>query len=362
MKSDPKHWSWRLYVLLSIVALILLLPGVRVYHSYSSGTLCASCHEISQSYNEWHASTHRNVSCSSCHGSMFSADLRSHLKSLHRFVSHVRGRIPEQIHLGQDDVLKINTRCQSCHRQEYEDWAAGPHAVTYRQIFLNESHNHRRLLVDDCLRCHGMHFQGGIRDLITPVDTKGPWKLRERRLAEQHAIPCLACHQLHRSSDLVLREEQNSTPEAVQPAPSLALFDRRELAYVSVARLSLPTLREGNKYVEINPDPRQALCYQCHAATAYMQVGSGDDRTPVGVHQGLSCFTCHEGHGQKPRASCANCHPLLSSCGLNVESMDTTLKSPDSVHDIHSVKCADCHTNGVPKKKPSPQELIAHGR
>lgn len=362
MSTDQKRWSRRLYVLLPIVVLILLLPGIRVYRSYSSGTLCASCHEISQSYNEWHASTHRNVACSSCHGSIFSADMRSHLKSIHRLVSHLRGEIPEQIHLGQDDVQKMSARCQTCHQQEYADWAAGPHAVNYQQIFLNESHDRRRLLVDDCLRCHGMHFEGGIHDLITPVDTKGPWKLNDRSLADQHAIPCLACHQVHRSSDLVSQKAPDSTPEAIQPTPSLALFDRRELTYLSVGRLSLPSMRDSKSTVPINSDPRQALCYQCHAPAAYMEVGSGDDRTPVGVHQGLSCFTCHEGHGQKTRASCATCHPAVSSCGLNVESMDTTFKSSDSVHDIHSLRCVDCHTKGVPKKKAVTAQLIAQDR
>ncbi len=33
--------------------------------------------------------------------------------------------------------------------------------------------------MDDCLRCHGMHFEGGIRDLVTPSTRSGPWKLRD---------------------------------------------------------------------------------------------------------------------------------------------------------------------------------------
>jgi len=32
--------------------------------------------------------------------------------------------------------------------------------------------------------------------------------------------------------------------------------------------------------------------------------------------------------------------------------MDTTFKSIKSPHNIHSVKCVDCHPNGVPKKEP----------
>jgi hypothetical protein len=51
------------------------------------------------------------------------------------------------------------------------------------------------------------------------------------------------------------------------------------------------------------------------------------------------------------RASCAACHPRLSNCGLDVEKMDTSFKSPESLHDIHRVACIDCHPAGVPKKK-----------
>jgi hypothetical protein len=82
-----------------------------------------------------------------------------------------------------------------------------------------------------------------------------------------------------------------------------------------------------------------------------MQVASGDDRTGIGVHEGISCLACHAQHGQKTRASCASCHPKMSNCGLDVEKMDTTFASQNSKHNVHWVTCADCHTKGVPKKK-----------
>jgi hypothetical protein len=34
-----------------------------------------------------------------------------------------------------------------------------------------------------------------------------------------------------------------------------------------------------------------------------------------------------------------------------VEKMDTTFKSPESLHDVHRVACLDCHPKGVPKKR-----------
>ena len=133
--------------------------------------------------------------------------------------------------------------------------------------------------------------------------------------------------------------------------PSLALFDRRTQQYIPLRDLPIPPVMEGTRVVRMSKDQRQALCYQCHAPVSTMQVGSGDDRTGIGVHEGISCLACHAQHGQTTRASCAACHPKMSNCGLDVEKMDTTFSSTNSRHNIHWVKCVGCHTKGVPKKK-----------
>ena len=341
-------------ILLAVVLLILLLPGASLYYNYSGGKSCARCHEIWQPYRDWHESAHRNVACSQCHGDVFTLDAGFHLKNLRRLSAHLRGQIPEQVRLKTDDVLKIEQRCAICHREEYADWSAGPHSATYSRIFLDKDHNQHTLLMDDCLRCHAMHFQGSIRDLVAPLNTSGPWRLLDPTLADQPAIPCLSCHQMHRHGEPLSRPQTKADDASAREEisrPSLALFDRREQDYVSLDRLPLPQMHDGARLIRISPDQRQALCYQCHAPTAGAQAGSGDDRTPIGVHEGLSCLACHEKHGQTTRASCATCHPQLSNCGLDVEKMDTTFKSVKSPHNIHTVKCVDCHTHGVPKKK-----------
>ncbi|HUA16820.1 MAG TPA: multiheme c-type cytochrome [Verrucomicrobiae bacterium] len=340
--------------MLLVLTAIILVPGASVYYRYSGGQSCARCHEIWQPYTDWHASTHRNVPCSACHGDVFTLDAGFHLKNISRLAAHLRNRLPEQVRLKTDDVQKMALRCSQCHQQEFADWSASPHSATFREIFLDPTHNRQQPLMDDCLRCHGSYFSGGIRDLVSPLDTKGPWRLLHPELANQPAVPCLACHQMHRQGSPLERPQfkpLNPGPSQEILRPSLALFDRRELDYVSVHSLPLPAMHDGNRLVPISPDIRQALCYQCHAPLAAMNVGSGDDRTPIGVHEGLSCFACHQGHGLRTRASCSTCHPQLSNCGLNVETMDTTFKSVKSPHNIHFVKCIDCHTTGVPRRK-----------
>jgi hypothetical protein len=353
MTAQSRFSRFRL-ILLGIVLLVLLLPGASLYYNYSGGKSCARCHEIWQPYRDWHESAHRSIACSECHGDVFTLDAGFHLKNLRRLSAHLRGEIPEQVRLKMDDVLKIEQRCAKCHREEYATWSAGPHSATYANILLDKDHNQRTQLMDDCLRCHGMHFQGSIRDLVTPLNTRGPWRLLDPKLASRPAMPCVTCHQMHRHGDPLshpqVKADDASAHEEIS-RPSLALFDRRQQDYVSLDRLPLPQMHDGARLIKISPDQRQALCYQCHAPAAGAQVGSGDDRTPIGVHEGLSCFACHEKHGQTTRASCTTCHPQLSNCGLDVEKMDTTFKSGKSPHNIHTVKCTDCHTKGVPKKK-----------
>jgi hypothetical protein len=302
----------------------------------------------------WIASAHRGVACKDCHGSSLSGDFRMHLKNLQRVWLHSRGEVPEQIHVRHQDVAPLVERCRVCHRQEYADWKSGPHGVTYAVIFLNETHNRNQQLMDDCLRCHGMHFEGGIDRLVGPVDRKGPWRLLDPAMADQPAIPCLTCHTMHREGHPFPVRTKRSAVLGVEEEiarPSVTLYDRRALEHVSVGDLPLPAMHDKGRAVRLSPDRRQSLCYQCHAPRAEAQVASGDDRTPVGVHEGLSCQACHQKHGQTTRASCAGCHPRLSNCGIDVEKMDTTFRSRESRHNVHRVACVDCHPAGVPAKK-----------
>jgi len=345
----------RLYTLLGVILVALMVfPGASFYYEYSGGKSCIRCHEIWQPYSDWKSSTHRNVPCSGCHGEVLTLEAGFHVANMRRLVTHLRGQVPEKVRLKDEQLFQTAERCQKCHQQEYANWQAGPHSTTYAKIFLDEKHNTKQLLMDDCLRCHGMHFEGSIQSLVTPIATRGPWKLADPKLANCPAVPCLTCHQMHHEgSPLAKPVPRESVPGANQELvrPSLGLFDRRALAHIPLARLPLPSVREARQLIKISPDQRQALCYQCHAPLATFQVGSGDDRTAIGVHEGLSCFACHSKHQQNTRASCSGCHPRLSNCGLDVEKMDTTFKEPKSRHDIHFVKCLDCHPRGVRRRE-----------
>jgi len=339
-RKRPFYWGLVLF-------LFVLLPGGSVYYLSGSPHSCARCHEIQPAYTSWLASTHHDIDCKDCHGSLLTFNLRFHKQNLKRLISHVKGSIPERIHIPHGDLEPLTERCRSCHRLEFAEWETGPHGVMYAAVFLDETHNRSQLPTDDCLRCHGMFYEGGIRDLVVPIDTKGPWILSEPELAGHRAIPCMACHQIHRERDALVEPDSPKKEKHEYHRSTLAFYDRRGRMHTDVRSLPMPEMKDGKRRIGVNPDVRQTLCYQCHAPLAGFQAGSGDDRTCTGVHEGIGCLACHQAHSQQTGPSCSDCHPRLSNCNLDVTEMETTFKSPSSPHDIHTVSCADCHPTGL---------------
>jgi hypothetical protein len=339
MRAGSRYWILPAGI---VAAVMLGIPAADLYYRTSWGTGCARCHEISFDYNVWSQSAHRKINCVECHASGMKTNLR-------RVAAHIQGEVPDQVHLGADGISEMMPACRRCHEQEFAQWSASAHSTTYARVFTDREHNGKRLLIDDCLRCHGMHFEGGIDTLVEPVNTAGPWRLKSAEYAARPAIPCMACHSIHRHGAPLAKAAQHVAAREEIVRPSVGLFDRRTRVHVAAAVLSLPVIYNGDRPVRTSPDQRQALCYQCHAPLATMQAGSGDDRSPMGVHEGLSCLACHQKHGEGTRQSCADCHPKLSNCRIDVEKMDTTFLNPKSSRNVHTVKCLDCHPAGVPK-------------
>ena len=345
-------------VLAVLVLVVAALLSVSVGYSAGWGrsrTYCGSCHQIRPSAESWAESVHRETTCAECHGHAIALDWRMHATNLRHVWYQVSGRVPDRVVLKDAEVDRIAGNCARCHRDKLAQWRAGGHSVGYRQVFLSAKHNERTRLMDDCLRCHGMFADGGVRSIVTPIDHKGPWRLVDDRFADRPAIPCLACHMMH-SPGTPATGPDYLAPKGISyrrtsRTTSLAFYDRRERRHVPAAWLPLPAMRIGGRAVRMSPDTRQAVCYQCHAPEARHEVRSGDDRTAIGVHEGIGCLGCHDAHSLDARVSCANCHPALSNCGLDVAAMDTTFRSDKSAHNIHFVACADCHPKGVPKRR-----------
>jgi len=190
--------KWMLGAILVAAAVLLMAPASSFYFETGSGRRCTSCHEMQPLYERWAGSSHRGIACGKCHGDALTTDVSFHQNNARRAYQHLRGDLPERIAFPNSAAQAMTEQCESCHRQEYAAWKAGPHSATYARIFLDKKHNTENMLIDDCLRCHGMQFADGIADLVAPIDRKGPWHMADAKLATVPSIPCVTCHQMHR--------------------------------------------------------------------------------------------------------------------------------------------------------------------
>jgi hypothetical protein len=361
-----RRLGWKAPLAGAVLALVVAFAAANLgYYGGStvSGRYCTRCHQIQAPHDRWAQSVHRAMDCRECHGSAFSADLDLHATNVRHLYYQMIGRIPGRVRLTDAQVDRVAASCARCHRNTFARWKAAGHSVAYSHIFLSPEHNRKTRLMDDCLRCHGMFADGSVADIVTPVDNTGPWRLVNASFAARATIPCLACHAMHSDgtpagSPNYLEPRQISYARTVKTT-SLGFYDRRERRHVMADDLPLPAMRAKGRPVTMSPDRRQTVCYQCHAPEAVHEVGSGDDRTAVGVHEGIGCLGCHDAHTLDARASCANCHPAQSNCRLDVATMDTSFKSASSRHNVHFVACADCHVKGVPRGRVDPRAVVS---
>lgn len=311
---------------------------------------CRDCHDIVGAPHLPLPSPHSDFECKECHRHPLSARFHKGGKSVEDVKKLRSGIAPDEIRLDERQVLSVHKQCKSCHESQFKEWSASRHTFNYGDSFLNAAHNKMEQPINDCLRCHGMFFNGSIGDLVAPLDNKGPWKLKSSGLAKRLSIPCLSCHRIHppEPAPALLPGYAGRRPEFKETnSLFVGFYDRREKSFFGLSDLPHPKPVVGTEPVRISSDARIRNCYQCHAPNATHQVKTSDDKTPAGVHAGLSCLDCHGPHNLNAVNSCAKCHPRISHCKLDVAKMDTTAKDSGSKHNIHTVACADCHTTPV---------------
>ncbi len=343
-------------VILSVLVIILvagLSGGYSAWNSAAPDRTCSRCHEINPSFTNWQISSHREISCDECHGTALSNGFHSLEEKGNMVLTHLNGKkYNEDIRLTEDQMIRTMENCAKCHREEYGKWLSGGHSAQYGHIFLNAAHNQMETPYWDCFRCHGMMYEGTIHDLLQPVSGKDSWRLKDPGHAEIPAIPCLACHQIHTAGSIHQASGFYHLPSEMfylrkslkdNKNPAAGLYIRSDKMFLRADMLPEPVMYYKGKKLRISGDPLQRLCTQCHAPDAAHTAGSQDDRTPAGVHEGLSCTACHATHSNDATASCANCHPSISNCKLDVTTMNTSYFNRESEHNIHFVGCEDCH-------------------
>jgi hypothetical protein len=288
------------------------------------------------------SSAHRTMSCTECHGTALSNGIHSLKEKANMVFTHVREDVrQEEIRMNEAQVLAMQSECARCHQSEHANWLSGGHSANYSDIFLDSVHNSMEPPYADCFRCHGMFYDKSIQDLMEPISKVGPWSLKENDKGSQPVVPCLACHQVHTPNEILSLQDLNEPRN-----PPVSLYLRADKMYLRADKILKARIFHEGREVMTSDDYAQRICTSCHSPNYAHKAGSEDDRTPVGVHEGLSCNSCHKPHSNDARNSCVACHPAKSkNCKLDVREMNTTYSNPNSSNNIHFVSCSDCHDN-----------------
>ena len=312
----------------AILFIIVISVSYFIWNTSNPQNTCARCHEISPSHAQWKSSAHAGVRCSECHGTALSGGINSLMDKMNMVYTHFTEKTQnDDIRLTEQQIMEVDNRCIACHQAEYAGWLRSGHAVNYKEIFLDSAHNAMEKPYWDCLRCHGMFYDGNINDLMTLEGDHSEWKIRDVKQEMRPAIPCLSCHQIHTENPCSVRYISLSDSGRIvnERNPTTALYIRPDKMYLRSDKLPECRMFDGDKEITVPSDPNTRLCMQCHAPNFKHQAGSEDDRTVTGVHEGISCIACHQPHSGETKASCAQCHPSLSN-----EQTEGVFKQPHS--------------------------------
>jgi hypothetical protein len=359
--KNPKRARKVLFIslLVLISVLVILQTANIVWNTTNPSRTCVSCHEIRNSYEQWTVSAHRGFDCKTCHGTALSNGVHSMKEKAFMLTRHYKGSPVTDIRMNEKQIEKMVALCAGCHQNEFAKWMAGGHSMRYGDVFLNKDQNRKEPVNEQCLHCHGMFYEGSVTALVSPIDTTGPWKIIPPDYKSRSAIPCLACHSIHSPGQI------SSAPDYAHPDkkafkqplayPKAGFYDPYEKTFIRADNLPALQVWQKDRKIFVSEDPLARICSQCHSPEASHQAGTSDDKTPMGVHEGLSCLSCHQPHSNDASRSCRNCHPAFSNCKQDVEKMNTTFAHSDSKNDIHTVSCTDCHPGSIrsPLKKQS---------
>ena len=290
------------------------LVGYKVYVSLDPDLTCAQCHEVTSACQLWKSSAHSDVRCVDCHGTALSGGIKGLAEKTGMIYSHfTKKQTNEDVSLNEEQVLAVADRCAVCNQAEQAAWESGAHSTTYKDIFMDVEHNRMEKPYWDCFRCHGMHYDGTIHDLMSLEGKVEDWHLKNASQADRPAMTCLACHQVHAEQPqnkpyVAKNEKERAVSLTDTRSPATALYMRSEKRHLPSDKLYRTTMFDKDSVVKVSDDPNAWLCMQCHAPNNRREVGSEDDKTPTGLYEGMSCLDCHNPHSNQLKNNYRNVH------------------------------------------------------
>lgn len=275
MKGMAKHKKG-IIILLSACLAFFIGVGVIMFHISSSPAFCSACHNMAPYVESWRVSSHKMVSCVSCH---YEPGFLNHLKGKYRdgqvsLVYFITGKYPGKYHAEISD--------SSCLQGGCHERSGLPDNGTYKTIRFSHSRHLSELRRGKklrCTTCHGQIVQGAHLK-VDPDDCFICHFKVEKEDGKEKPSPISECTLCHKE-----------VPEEI-PLGNRIFFHGR---YV---RDGIPCLTCHQGIIKGKGDIVPGKCIDCH-------------NEPDMIETKFTAEILHQKHVADHKVECYRCHEII---------------------------------------------------
>lgn len=342
-----RFW-WIYLIVLFLLSLGTVSAGMDVYHRTEQPQFCGACHEMSNNFETWRESRHKNITCADCHAEQSATGwLRTKVAGARQLVTHFSAESIDNIKVQEDQRGVIDSNCRRCH--------AGLARVGER-FGLGVSHRQHLEKGLQCITCHSGSFTHPVKQVPA---TESAASHADKNPAEAAAADADAPEpKASQHSGKALLESR-----FVDVAECYKCHDGKTTVGDTVAF----SAEDETKCSKCHPDADQALAHGARHSSSANRKPCLDchDTKSGGAHftmgdVALICGKCHEKkehqsmHNPYSRGECSECHSVMSQAYL--------FKSgPRPTNAGCLVGCHDSITTLLAEKKPAELSAFSDG-
>lgn len=329
--GEERPKSKKVKIIKIMTVLILIVVGIIFIlkiglHTTSSSTFCASCHNMSPQVHTWKASSHSEVSCTSCHIA----------PGFNNLVRQKAGGVKELYYTITDNYLAPirmpslipNESCETCHEMSKRKISASGDIIIDHDI-----HDIQEVA---CVICHSGVAHGKVSEKrVTYKSDYAKWNdmlakrfMEDTKYTRPQMETCMDCHEVKKA------------PLTCDTCHSTSMLPEEHKAKEFITKQHMEQAKVDILY-----------CDTCHSYTTKTQVEGLKDKNayitylsgekPSGVNVTVEQYA-------KTNDYCKTCHGIRPDS----HNQNLFLMKHGQLANVNQEKCMTCHDNRVISDAP----------